>query len=52
MNPFFPVNALVMMRGAVAAQRLGAFERFVDEVYRHMWRSRRSWIIQACCGPR
>jgi 2-hydroxychromene-2-carboxylate isomerase len=25
------------MRGAVAAQRLGVFERYVDEVYRHMW---------------
>ena len=25
------------MRGAVAAQRLGVFERYVDELYRHMW---------------
>ena len=25
------------MRGAVAAQRLGIFERYVDEVFRHMW---------------
>ena len=25
------------MRGAVAAQRHGVFERYVDEVYRHMW---------------
>jgi 2-hydroxychromene-2-carboxylate isomerase len=36
-NPFFPVNTLRIMRGAVAAQRLGCFERYVDEVYRHMW---------------
>src|SRR5499433_1202327 len=36
-NPFFPVNTLTLMRGAVAAQRLGVFERFVDEIYRHMW---------------
>jgi 2-hydroxychromene-2-carboxylate isomerase len=36
-NPFFPVNTLVPMRGAVAAQKLGVFERYVDEVYRHMW---------------
>jgi 2-hydroxychromene-2-carboxylate isomerase len=36
-NPFFPVNTLVLMRGAVAAQRLGVFERYVDEMYRHMW---------------
>jgi 2-hydroxychromene-2-carboxylate isomerase len=36
-NPFFPVNTLMMMRGAVAAQKLGIFERYVDEMYRHMW---------------
>ncbi|MEX2208658.1 MAG: 2-hydroxychromene-2-carboxylate isomerase [Myxococcota bacterium] len=36
-NPYFPVNTLQIMRGAVAAQRLGCFERYVDEVYRHMW---------------
>ena len=36
-NPFFPVNTLVLMRGAIAAQRLGVFERYVDEIYRHMW---------------
>ncbi|HEX2889282.1 2-hydroxychromene-2-carboxylate isomerase [Vineibacter terrae] len=37
LNPFFPVNTLMLMRGAVAAQTLGIFERYVDEVYRHMW---------------
>jgi 2-hydroxychromene-2-carboxylate isomerase len=36
-NPFFPVNTLTIMRGAIAAQRLGEFERYVDEIYRHMW---------------
>jgi 2-hydroxychromene-2-carboxylate isomerase len=36
-NPFFPVNTLVLMRAAVAARRLDGFERYVDEVYRHMW---------------
>ena len=25
------------MRGATAAQRMGIFERYVDEIYRHMW---------------
>jgi 2-hydroxychromene-2-carboxylate isomerase len=25
------------MRGAVAAQRLGVFERYVGEMFRHMW---------------
>lgn len=36
-NPFFPVNTLVIMRAAVAARRLGVFDRYVDEIYRHMW---------------
>ncbi|HUJ87481.1 MAG TPA: 2-hydroxychromene-2-carboxylate isomerase [Burkholderiales bacterium] len=36
-NPFFPVNTLALMRGALAARELGVFERYVDEVYRHMW---------------
>ena len=36
-NPFFPVNTLMMMRGAIAAGSLGSFERYVDEMYRHMW---------------
>jgi 2-hydroxychromene-2-carboxylate isomerase len=25
------------MRGAIVAQMIGVFERYVDEVYRHMW---------------
>ena len=37
LNPFFPINTLTLMRGAVAAQRLGVFQRYVDEIYRHMW---------------
>ena len=36
-NPFFPVNTLMMMRGAIAAQSLGVFERYIDEMYRNMW---------------
>lgn len=36
-NSFFPVNTLAIMRGAVAAQRLGCFERYVDVVYAGMW---------------
>jgi 2-hydroxychromene-2-carboxylate isomerase len=36
-NPHFPVNTLQIMRGAVVAQREGFFERYADEVYRHMW---------------
>ena len=36
-NPFFPVNTLAIMRGAVAARGLGVLEKYVDEVYRYMW---------------
>jgi 2-hydroxychromene-2-carboxylate isomerase len=36
-NPFFPLNTLTAMRGAVAARSLGVFDRYIDEVYRHMW---------------
>ena len=36
-NPFFPVNTLAMMRGAIAAQSLGVFDRYVDEMFRNMW---------------
>ncbi len=36
-NPFFPVNTLQIMRGAIAAERLDCFARYVDEVYGHMW---------------
>jgi 2-hydroxychromene-2-carboxylate isomerase len=36
-NPYFPVNTLVLMRGAIAAESIGVFSRYVDEVYRHMW---------------
>jgi 2-hydroxychromene-2-carboxylate isomerase len=36
-NPFFPVNTLQMMRGAVAAQTLGCYERYVDTVFAATW---------------
>src|SRR5262249_14185104 len=36
-NPFFPVNALALMRGAIAAQRLGVFAHYVDQMFRSMW---------------
>ena len=37
MNPFFPVNTLMIMRGAVTAQKLGCFENYVDVVYSCRW---------------
>jgi len=36
-NPFFPVNTLLIMRGAIAAQLEGEFEHYVNEVFRYMW---------------
>ncbi len=36
-NPHFPVNTLQLMRGAVYAKMAGFLDRYVDEVYRHMW---------------
>ena len=36
-NPFFPVNTLALMRGAIAAQRIGVFAHYVDQMFHHMW---------------
>jgi 2-hydroxychromene-2-carboxylate isomerase len=36
-NPFFPVNTLLLMRGAIAARFDGVFERYVDAMFRYMW---------------
>src|SRR5712672_1618844 len=36
-NPFFPVNTLMLMRGAVAAQFEGLFELYFRAAYHHMW---------------
>ena len=36
-NPHFPINTLHLMRGAVAAQELGVFERYVDAVFDATW---------------
>lgn len=36
-NPHFPVNTLAIMRGAVAAQKLGVFAPYVDAMYAGMW---------------
>ena len=37
MNPHFPINTLLLMRGAVAAQQLGVFDPYVDRVFDDMW---------------
>jgi 2-hydroxychromene-2-carboxylate isomerase len=36
-NPFFPVNTLQLMRGAVAARFEGVFEPYFRAAYHHMW---------------
>src|SRR5215218_2358284 len=36
-NPFFPVNTLMLMRGAVAAQFEGVCEPYFRAAYHHMW---------------
>jgi 2-hydroxychromene-2-carboxylate isomerase len=36
-NPFFPVNTLMLMRGAVAAQFENIFEAYFRAAYHHMW---------------
>lgn len=37
MNPHFPVNTLLIMRGAVAAELDGRLPAYVEAVMRHMW---------------
>jgi 2-hydroxychromene-2-carboxylate isomerase len=36
-NPFFPVNTLALMRGAVAARFENVFEKYFRAAYHHMW---------------
>jgi 2-hydroxychromene-2-carboxylate isomerase len=37
LNPFFPINTLVLMRGAVFAQQEGFLERYSDAIFDAMW---------------
>jgi 2-hydroxychromene-2-carboxylate isomerase len=36
-NPFFPINTLQLMRGAIAAEKQGVAAEYIDAVYRTMW---------------
>jgi 2-hydroxychromene-2-carboxylate isomerase len=38
MNPHFPVNTLLIMRGLIAARRQGAGDAYLDTVEQAMWR--------------
>lgn len=40
-NPHFPVNTLLVMRAAVAAERDGALMPYADTVFRAMWEEER-----------
>ena len=37
MNPFFPVNTLAIMRGAVAAETEGVAPRYIEAMFHFMW---------------
>jgi 2-hydroxychromene-2-carboxylate isomerase len=37
MNPHFPVNTLLVMRGALVAEMDGQLKSYIDVVLRHMW---------------
>ncbi|MGE0743354.1 MAG: 2-hydroxychromene-2-carboxylate isomerase [Hyphomonadaceae bacterium] len=37
MNPFFPVNTLLLMRGAIAAEMDGVLAAYVEAGFHHMW---------------
>jgi 2-hydroxychromene-2-carboxylate isomerase len=40
MNPFFPINTITIMRGAMVAMRDGRLTDYVDVVLRAMWEER------------
>ena len=36
-NPYFPVNTLSLMRGAVSYQEDGDFLKYVNVIFQNMW---------------
>ena len=36
-NPFFPVNTLALMRGAVAYQQQGRLDQYIEAIFTAMW---------------
>ena len=36
-NPYFPVNTLQVMRGAIFAKQANIFQQYINEIYGHMW---------------
>lgn len=37
LNPFFPINTLQLMRGAILAMQTGVFEPYIEMVFSAMW---------------
>lgn len=37
MNPHFPINSMLVMRGSIAAQRIGCFMAYVEAIMAAMW---------------
>jgi 2-hydroxychromene-2-carboxylate isomerase len=37
MNPHFPINSMLVMRGAVAAQQIGCLMPYIDAIMTAMW---------------
>lgn len=40
-SPHFPVNTLMLMRGAIAARTFGVFDRYVESMFDQMWVARK-----------
>ncbi len=36
-NPWFPVNTMILMRGAIAMQKEGRFASYADAIFHAMW---------------
>lgn len=36
-NPHFPLNSLMVMRGAIVSQQLGCLDQYVDVMFKAMW---------------
>ena len=50
MNPFFPIKTLAIMRGAIAAQKLGCFAAYANAMYAAMWEQGLNLAEQAEIG--
>ena len=37
-NPFFPINTMMLMRGALVAKEINCFENYVETIYNAMWK--------------